>query len=461
MARSLNEDCWAFFVGRMKPDILLVSTSDRAGGAEQIACDLLSGYREHGCRAALAVGAKFSSNPDVHEIPRNRLRSSLGGLTRNLIDRRVRILPKISHHLSRLGDLPNEFDRWRGHEPFHYPGTGRLFELASFRPQIAHAHNLHRDYFDLRFLPELSARVPLVITMHDAWLLSGHCAHSFGCERWLTGCGECPDLAIPPAISRDATAFNWQRKRGLYERSRFYVAAPSRWLIDKLGRSMMAPAVIESRVIPNGVDLDVFCPGDRAGVRAKLNLPQEADVLLFTALSIRENIWKDYQTLRDTIARLAERPRARPLIFFAVGEEAPSEKIREAEIRFVPFLEDNRHVAECYQAADVYIHAARVDTFPTSILEALACETPVVATAVGGIPEQIIDGKTGRLTPAGDAEAMAQAVASLLEDDQLRRALGAKAGQQARQHFGRDRMIGDYLGWFAEILNRVPSEVGA
>jgi len=56
---------------------------------------------------------------------------------------------------------------------------------------------------------------------------------------------------------------------------------------------------------------------------------------------------------------------------------------------------------------------------------------------------------------------MAQAVASLLEDDQLRRALGAKAGQQARQHFGRDRMIGDYLDWFAEILNRVPSEVGA
>ena len=164
---------------------------------------------------------------------------------------------------------------------------------------------------------------------------------------------------------------------------------------------MMAPAVIESRVIPNGVDLDVFCPGDRAAVRAKLNLPQEADVLLFTALSIRENIWKDYQTLRGTIARLAERPRARPLIFLAVGEEAPSEKIGDAEIRFVPFLEENRRVAEFYQAADLYIHAARADTFPTSILEALACETPVVATAVGGIPEQIIDQQTGRLTPRG------------------------------------------------------------
>jgi hypothetical protein len=190
----------------MKPDILLVSTSDRAGGAEQMAFSLLAGYRERGCCAALAVGTKFSSDPDVHEIQRTWFRSSLGGMTRSLLERQVRILPRITYQLSRLADLPNELDRRRGREPFHYPGTQRLLELASFQPQIVHAHNLHRDYFDLRFLPEFSARVPLVITMHDAWLLSGHCAHSFACERRLTGCGECPDLTIPPAIKRDATA---------------------------------------------------------------------------------------------------------------------------------------------------------------------------------------------------------------------------------------------------------------
>ena len=106
----------------------------------------------------------------------------------------------------------------------------------------------------------------------------------------------------------------------------------------------MAPAVVESRVIPNGVDLDVFCQGDRAAARAKLNLPQEADILLFTASSIRKNVWKDYQTLRGAIARLADRPLARPLIFLGVGETAPNEKIGDAEIRFVPFLEENRRV---------------------------------------------------------------------------------------------------------------------
>ena len=435
-----------------KPNILLVSTSDRAGGAEQIALSLLQGYRAAGCRAALAVGTKSAGDPEVHEIPRHPLRSSLGNITQALLARRVRILPRITHELTRLGDLTNEFDRWRGREPFHYPGTRQLLELPAFKPQLVHAHNLHRDYFDLRFLPQLSARLPLVLTLHDAWLMSGHCAHSFACERWKTGCGQCPDLTIPPAIARDATDFNWERKREIYARSRFYVAAPSRWLLDKLEQSIVLPGVIESRVIPNGIDLEVFCPGDRAAARARLGLPAEADILLFTALSIRENVWKDYATLRAAIARLAERRPARPLVFLAVGEEAPSEKIGNAEIHFIPFLEDHRSVAAFYQAADLYLHAARADTFPTSILEALACATPVVATAVGGIPEQIIDRETGWLVPMGDAEAMADAIRRLLDDPGQRRAMSLRAGEEARDCFGCERMIADYLQWFGEIL---------
>jgi glycosyltransferase involved in cell wall biosynthesis len=435
----------------MKPDILLVSTSARAGGAEQIALSLLRGYGERGSRAALAVGTKFSRDPDVLEIPRNWIRGSFRGITRELLARQVRVLPRITWQLSRLGDLPNEFDRRRGREPFHYAGSRRLLALAPFQPQIVHAHNLHRNYFDLRFLPELSARVPLVVTLHDAWLLSGHCAHSFDCERWLTGCGECPDLTIPPAIERDATAFNWERKRELYERSRFYVAAPSRWLLEKVERSIVRPALLESRVIPNGIDLAVFRAGDSAAARARLGLPSEADILLFTALSIRNNVWKDYRTLRAAIARLAEHPRARPLIFLALGEAAPNENIGHAQIQFVPFIEDPRRVAEFYQAADLYLHASRADTFPTSILEALACATPVVATAVGGIPEQINDGQTGILTPPGDPEAMAEAIASLLDNPERRAAMSGRAEEAAQHCFGRERMIGGYLNWFEEI----------
>ncbi len=70
--------------------------------------------------------------------------------------------------------------------------------------QIVQCHNLHGGYFDLRALQWLSARVPTLLTLHDMWTLTGHCAHALGCDRWRTGCGRCPDLKLDPAIRADA-----------------------------------------------------------------------------------------------------------------------------------------------------------------------------------------------------------------------------------------------------------------
>src|SRR4051812_41282873 len=103
---SLKNGWSAFFVARMKPDILMVSTSDRAGGAEQIAWSLLEGYLERGCRAALAVGTKSSQAAKVREIPQSIWRKSLDRMTRALIARHIHILPQVTFQLARLGDLP-------------------------------------------------------------------------------------------------------------------------------------------------------------------------------------------------------------------------------------------------------------------------------------------------------------------------------------------------------------------
>jgi hypothetical protein len=87
--------------------------------------------------------------------------------------------------------------RAAGLEDFDHPSTWDLLSLTRGEPSIVHLHNLHGDYFDLRYLPTLSRQVPCVVSMHDAWLLSGHCAHSLDCDRWLRGCGKCPYLTLP------------------------------------------------------------------------------------------------------------------------------------------------------------------------------------------------------------------------------------------------------------------------
>jgi glycosyltransferase involved in cell wall biosynthesis len=438
--------------------ILQVSTADIKGGAERVAWNLFTAYRARGYGSWLAVGKKRSHDRDVFVIPNQELHGRwyhfFQGVSSLLeqAERRLGIKTTLSGLAGSLSEPGRWLDYHLGVEDFHFPGTSRLLTLTGKLPDIFHAHNLHGDYFDLRMLPWLSQQMPVMMTLHDAWLLSGHCAHSFACEKWKTGCGQCPDLKIYPAIQRDETGYNWQRKRAIYGRSRLYVATPSRWLMAKVEQSMLAPAVVEARVLPNGVDLNIFHQADRQAVRAKLGIQQDAKLLLATGVMVRESFWKDYPTMREAVAQAAERLEGQDLLLIALGEDAPPERIGHAVIRFIPFQEDTETVANYYQAADIYVHTARADTFPTGVLEALACGTPVVATAVGGIPEQIEEARTGFLVPVGDAAGLAARITQVFLDHDLKQGMGMQAAESARQRFGLDRQVDAYLDWYHKLV---------
>lgn len=433
------------------PKILQVSTSDIGGGAEKIAWDLHQGYVSRGYQSWLAVGCKYSETSTVFRIPNEAYWPLWLKLVKRLSDPEKRLPFRLRHFCAHLAKIHYRRSKKQGYEHFYFPGSRRLLSLPPSRPDILHCHNLHGGYFDLRVLPEISQKLPVIMTLHDAWLLAGHCAHSFDCDRWKIGCGQCPYLHVNVALQHDGSAYNWQRKREIYANSRVYIATPSQWLMNKVEQSMLAPAIVEHRVIPNGIDLSVFQPADKFTVRAQLKIPQEAVVLLFTAFRARQSVWKDYTTLRAAVELLANRPQKQPILFIALGEDAPPEQIGQATLLCVPYQTDLELVARYYQAADVYIHAAKADNFPTTILEALACGTPAIATAIGGIPEQIEDGKTGLLVPPAKPQEMAAAIQILLQDDALRRSMSRQAAETARRRFDLQRMTDDYLAWYQEL----------
>jgi glycosyltransferase involved in cell wall biosynthesis len=445
--------------------VLQVSTYDIIGGAERVAWNLFQTYRKRGYASWLAVGTKLGTDPDVLLIPnRSRDGRSTRPHTAGPSGTQAPEAPpgwtisRLSAVTRVMADPARALDRFWGIEDFRFPGTRQLLNLTDQRPDVVHCHNLHGGYFDLRALPSLSQQVPVVVTLHDAWLLSGHCAHSFDCERWKRGCGHCPDLTIEPAIRRDATAYNWRRKQKIFKASRLYIATPSRWLMDKVEQSMLAPAIVEARVIPNGVDLSIFHPANKEEARSTLGIPGGTLVVLFAATAVRQNIWKDYRTVRDGVALAVAKMPAQSILFIALGQEGPVERIGPAVIRFVPYQTEPKAVARYYQAADVYVHAARADTFPNTVLEAQACGTPVVATAVGGIPEQVADGRSGYLVSVGDAPALAERLTQLLSDNELRGRMGIQAAEAARRRFDLSRQADAYLDWYRELVLRHAGE---
>lgn len=436
-------------------NILQVGWSDVGGGAEQVAMELAKRFRAREHHSRTAVGYKRSSDPNVLEFPKIAPNPWTRSWAR--LGREFRARSNQAPVYARLDELchdiaaPETRIRWHlGHENFNFPASRKLLSLTDSFPDVVHCHNLHGQYFDLRYLAQLSHQVPTIVTLHDAWLLSGHCAHSLNCERWRTGCGQCIDLTLYPSVKRDATAYNWKRKRQIYSKSQLYIGTPCHWLMRKVEGSILKLGAKQCRVIPNGVDLSVFKPADKLQTRDILGLPRDARILLFVASAIRKNRWKDYEMLQATLSKLASS--AHNLLLLAVGEQQPDEKFGNATLRFVPYQSDRKQLARYYQAADVYLHAARAETFPTVILEALACALPVVATAVGGIPEQIDDGKTGYLVAPGDANAMAEKALAILSDTDLSHSLRANAAQTARARFDLDQTADAYLHWYREIL---------
>lgn len=453
--------------------VLQVNTSDRKGGAARIASNLHAAYLRRGIDAEMAVGTKLGDGIGVWEIPDARFRGPVAGrlvdVARWCDDRRGRIAGAghVGHGLKAIAGPRRALRVWRGHEDFDFPATKSVLHHARKGHGVIHCHNLHGGYFDLTALPALTHAAPVVTTLHDSWLLSGHCSHSPGCERWRTGCGSCPDLTLYPAVRRDATASNWTRKRDLYARARIHLATPSQWLMDKVTSSMLMPAVVEAHVIPNGVDTEIFRPGNRATARQNLALPADAFVIMFVAEDFRLNPWKDFAGLQTALSMIAGRAAHRNIVFLPIGDVAAADSLGDIQTRSVGRVDGAEELAAYYQAADVYVHAAHVDTFPNVVLEALACGTPVIATAVGGISEQVraLGGwargehghdpqtATGLLVPASEPDLLAAAIEHVMADSQLGDMLGNNAAADAGNRFTLARQAETYLEWYAAILD--------
>ncbi|HTP66781.1 MAG TPA: glycosyltransferase, partial [Geobacteraceae bacterium] len=403
---------------KSKLSIVHINTHDAAGGAAKVAWRLAGAQRAGGHDARMVVGFK----KDKSEY------SAAFDLAPD---------PAITEECRRNGRLYYEFQGSHGLAAHPWVESADLL----------HLHNLHGDYFNPFSLSSLSRAKPLIWTLHDMQALTGHCAHSFECERWRTGCGGCPHLDTDPAIPVDSSAQLWQDKKSIYERSRLHIVTPSQWLKDKVEGGILKEHPVT--LIHNGVDTGIFKPRRDVQLRHDLGIPDAAvmvgSVANFGAFA---NPWKGGAALLDTINYLLRR--VPDLVFLNIGSDEPSPHPRIVNI---PTVREEEYLARLYSQLDLYLYTPLADNCPLVVLEAMACGTPLVTFGVGGIPELVRDGLDGIVVSPNDVGALARGAELLLNDPGQRKRMGASARERARKEFDHRIIAGRYEQLYLDRLN--------
>ncbi|NME52724.1 glycosyltransferase [Desulfovibrio piger] len=342
---------------------------------------------------------------------------------------------------------------WRGQQDYHIQKSHRLLNNPFFQQaDILHFHNLHGGYFNPWSIPLLSALKPTVWTLHDMQALTGHCAYSLDCKRWLpeTGCGSCPSLSAYPRLWRDTTRQLWQDKHTIYAHSSLYLVTPSVWLQRLTEKSLLKEQPLVC--IPNGADTSVYRSQDQQEARRLLGLPQGALLVGGCADGGLANPWKGGRYVQETVLELKKTFPS--LHFLNIGVKSAPEELQNTDwVHHIPYVHEPVQLARLYAALDLLLYPTLADNHPLVCIESLCCGTPIVGFATGGVPEIVRNGLDGLLVPTHDGPALVKAAVTLLQNADLRKKMGQEAAASGARRFNLDLFTNRYEKVYEEVLH--------
>jgi len=265
------------------------------------------------------------------------------------------------------------------------------------------------------------------------------------------------DIGVPVVISSRRQLALWKKRRHVWIQRRANklvdcVVANSQAVAQfAIQQERADPALF--RVIPNGIHVDQFKSDvDVRQVRRRYKIPFNTNVIGIIANFSPVKDHRLFVAMADTLRR------RRPDVHFLMVGTGPGLRAIEDLIDKCGLEDSFTRVSTVAERADLYalmavcVLCSKAEGFPNAVIEAMAAGTPVVAAAVGGIPELVTDGATGRLVTSRDPEAFADAVVWVLDHRDASRAMAERAEAYVRQELPMDKMVAQYRALYAELL---------
>ena len=339
-------------------------------------------------------------------------------------------------------------------------GLNYIFVFNSFQilkqsiyknADILNFHNLHGGYFNYLAMAKLTQSKSAVFTLHDMWSFTGHCAYSFDCQKWKTGCGQCPYPETYPKIKRDSTALEWKLKKWVYQHSNLAIVCPSQWLTEQAEQSILNCFPIHH--IPNGINIQEYQPLDPDICRQVLDLPLNKKILLFGAQSLSDPrkggdlLLKSLQNIPQSLKQDLI------LLTFGDGGEQFQSHI-DITVLSLGYISGDRLKSIAYSAADLFLFPTRADNLPLVLQESMACGTPLISFHVGGVPELVRSGVTGELAQPENILEFTQKIIELLEDTNKREVLSKNCRHIAKMEYSIELQTDRYVQLYQQCLSR-------
>lgn len=330
----------------------------------------------------------------------------------------------------------------------------RLFvkQIQELKPDVIHIHNIHGYFLNYQILFDFLAKsnIPVVWTVHDCWLYTGHCYYySYaGCNKWQTGCGHCPQKReFPASWLIDRSHQNYEDKKQAFTSlplDQLTIVPVSEWIREEMQYSFFRNN--QFHVIHNGINTNIFNIYNPEQVKQKYELNGKHILLGVASIWSREKGFDDCIQMADLLHP--------DEMLVLVGVRPEQQKRLKKNMLGIPRTENIHQLAELYAAADAFINPTWQDNYPTVNLEAIACGTPVVTYRTGGSIEAITD-QTGFIVPQGNVKEM-------LEAARLISQRGKAYYQQpcrtyALENFRKEDRYQDYLDLYDKLTERNPS----
>ncbi len=411
--------------------VLIVSTSERTGGAAVAASRLMEALNGNGVKAKMLVRDKETDALTVCALPQT------WRLHWHFLWERLVIwlhLHLCREHLFDI-DIANT-------------GTD-ITRLQEFREaDVIHLHWVNQGMLSLRGIRRvLDSGKPVVWTMHDMWPATAICHLTLGCQAYEEGCHHC--RLLPGGGSKnDLSARVWHRKQEMLKGQRVSFVTCSQWLAEDARRSGLLKGQHVTS-IPNPIDTRLFRPADQKQARQEMGLPVDGKIILFASQRVTAPN-KGMAYLAEACRMLAEKHpnEARQISVAILGGHA-EEIAGRLPFRTYPlgYVSNQNRIVAAYNASDVFVLPSLSENLPNTIMEAMACGVPSVGFKVGGIPEEIDHQKNGYVANYRDAADLADGIWwTLFEADreQVREACQRKVAHNYSQQSVASRYIAVY-----------------